>query len=96
MSCIVEASKHRHDEQHTCPTCKQAFGGALQMAVAEAQVRTTRLDRNFDPAAVGNLAIALQDKGSYPQALELYRKVLKFLQQKHGPKHPNLATTYMK
>ena len=96
MSCIVEANKHRQDEKHSCPTCKQAFVGALQMAVAEAQVHTTRLDRNFDPAAVSCLASALKEKGSYQEALELFQKVLKFQQRQLGPDHPHVARTYNK
>ena len=93
VSCIVEANKHRQGAHHTCPTCKQKFVGALQMAVAEARVHTTRLNRNFDPAAVSGLAGALTDKASYPQALELYQKVLVFLQRQHGPVHPDVAAT---
>ena len=99
MSCIVEANKRRQaayslDEQHTCPTCKQEFVGALQMAAAKARVHTTRLDRNFDPVAVSNLANALVGKGNYPQALELHQKVLEFQLRQLGPNHPNVAVTY--
>ena len=93
MSCIVEANKHRQDEKHTCPTCKQAFVGALQMAVAEAQVHTTHLDRKFDPVAVSGLANALNEKGSYQEALKLFQKVLKFEQRQLGPDHPDIAKT---
>ena len=96
MACIVEANKHRQDAHHTCPTCKQAFIGALQMAVAEARVHTTRLDRNFEPVAVNELANALCEKGSYPQALGLYQKVLEFQQQHFGLDHPDVAKTYHK
>ena len=65
----------------------QPFVGALQMAVAEARVHTTRLDQNFDPAAANMLANALSDKRSYTEALVLYQKVLKFTQQRVGPDH---------
>ena len=66
------------DQHHACPTCKQRFIGALQMAAAEAQVHTTCFDRNFHPAAVADLANTLTDKGSYAEALELHQKVLEF------------------
>ena len=66
------------------------------MAAAKARVRTTRLDRNFDPAAVSNLAKALAEKGSYAQALDLCQKVLKFQQQQLGCDHPHTADTYNK
>ena len=68
VSCIVKATQTRQYEHHTCPTCKQPFVGALQMAVAKARVHTTDLDQNFDPAACTNLANALTAKGSYAQA----------------------------
>ena len=64
------------------------------MAVAEARVHTTRLDRNFDPAAVTDLANALDEKGNYPQALDLHQKVLEFLQRQLGCDHPSVAATY--
>ena len=96
VPCIVEANEHRQGEYHTCPTCKQPFVGALQMAIAEARVHTTHLDRNFNPAAVGMLAKALSDKGSYMEALVLFQKVLKFRQQRHGSDHLDVANTYMK
>ena len=92
----MEANKHRQDEHHACPTCKQCFVGALQMAAAEARVRTTRLDRNFDPAAVTELAIALTEKGSYAEALGLHQKVLAFHQRHVDRDHLDVANTYMK
>ena len=93
MPCIVEANKHRQDEHHACPTCKQQFVGALQMAAAKARVRTTRLDWNFDPIAVTNLANALTEKGNYAQALDTYQKVLEMQQRKLGHNHPHVART---
>ena len=92
----MEANKHRQDAHDTCPTCKQPFVGALQMAAAKARVRTTRMDRNFDAAAVTNLANALFQKGRYEEALDLFRKVLEFAQQHLGCDHRLVAPTYMK
>ena len=66
------------------------------MAAAEARVHTTRLDRNFDPAAVRDLAVALAQKGNYSEALGLFRKVLKFQQRHLGHDHPHVADTYNK
>ena len=63
------------------------------MAAAEARVRTTRLDRNFDPIAVSNLANALTENGNYAQALDMYQKVLEILQRKLGCDHPLVAAT---
>ena len=94
VSCVVEANRHRKDGHGTCPTCKQRFVGALQMAAAEARVHTTCLDRNFDPAAVGDLAVALAQKGSDAEALGLFRKVLEFQQRQLGRDHPDIAGTY--
>ena len=42
---------------------------------------------------MSGLAGALTDKASYPQALELYQKVLVFQQQQHGPVHLEPAKT---
>ena len=93
VSCVVEANRHRKDDHDTCPTCKQGFVGALQMAAAEARVHTTCLDRNFDPAAVEDLAVAFAEKGSYAEALGLFRKVLEFQQRYLGRDHLEPAKT---
>ena len=95
MSCIVEANKYRQEKKDACPTCKQAFVGALRMAVAKARVHTTRLDRNFDPEAVSSLAKALYEEGNYPQALDLHQKVFEFQQQQLGISLPDVAATYI-
>ena len=65
------------------------------MAAAKARVHTTCLDRNFNPAAVINLANALTDKESYAEALDLYRKVLEFGRRNRriGRDHPLMADT---
>ena len=63
------------------------------MAVAEARVHTTHLDRNFNPTAVSDLAQALCEKGSYPEALGLYQKVLEFRQRQFGLDHLEPAKT---
>ena len=92
-SCIVEANKHRTDKHDTCPTCKQHFVGALQMAAAKARVFTTRLDQNFDPAAVANLAGALLAQGKYDDALATWQDMLQVQVKILGLEHPDVADT---
>ena len=63
------------------------------MAAAVARVNTTRLNQNFDPAAVTDLANALNKRDCYAEALGLHQKVLKFQRQHIGHDHPLVASS---
>ena len=59
-------------------------------------MHTTRLDRNFDPVAVTNLANALRNKGSYAEALDLFQKLLEYGHRHLSRNHLDVAKTYNK
>ena len=94
-ACMIEANRHRKEDHHVCPTCKQRFVGKLAMVTAAARVSNSQ-SSHFDADATSDLAHACLEQGDHAEALKLYQQVLQYAVQKFGHEHLLVAKTYNK
>jgi hypothetical protein len=79
LPCLVEAAAHNPETWESCPTCLQAFSGALQLGLARSHWQEVRGFPQEDEerlVAADNYGGALQDARDYAGALPLLDEVL--------------------
>ena len=90
--CMIEANRHRTEQHHTCPTCKQSFVGPLALEIAAARANGFE-SIGFNASAVNQLATTLLYQEHYAEALMLYKQVLQDAVRRCGPDNPGVAST---